>query len=547
VRAPSVRTPSPSVRTPSVRTPSPSVRTTVAPRVNVQPRASVTPRVNTPATPRVNTPATPRVNTTPRVNVAPRANVGTTPRVNPGVTPRTNITPRTNASVTPRIGTPRPGETPRVNSSVRGNVGTNPRTSLRPVTPGANANLGIRGNTAPGVRTPGVRGGGDIRANVNSALNNNRINSPIRSNILPGVTSRPGANVRGDLPGVRGGANIDGRARVDNFFDGRGRVDARGNDGRDGRGFDGRDGRSNDGRGNFAGRNSFRPSWYNNGIYANSRLNNNLGGLIGATIGLTAGRNYLDANVGRRNYWGGYNRPVNQWWGNNRSPYFNNRWWAGRYVYRPYGYFNYNYYQPWGNWWGNPGWAGVNRWYSGYGWNSPYYYDYGTGGNVVYRDNYVYVDGTQVGTAEEYAQSAAALAAVDPAEVPAQATEEWLGLGTFAVVESADPSDRDRIEPSRFVQLAVDKKGFVTGTFFNKKTDETYSLSGRVDKETQRLAFTVDDNKDIVFETGMYNLTQDQTPVLVHLGPSKTETFVFVRLDKPEDNESDRANIEQLP
>lgn len=418
-----------------------------------------------------------------------------------------------------------------VRANAGANVGSNPRTSLRPVTPGANANLGIRGNTAPGVRTPGVRAGGDIRANVNAALNNNRLNSPIRSNILPGVNSRTNTNVRGNLPGVRGGANIDGRARVDgrtridNFFDGRGRVDA---------------------RANLNTRNSFRPSWYNSRLGVNSRLNTNLGGLIGATIGLN-GRNYLDTNGNRRDYWSGYHRPVNRWWGNNRYPYFNNRWWAGRYVYRPYGYFNYSYYRPWGYWWGNPGWVGVNRWYGGWGWNSPYYYDYGVGGNVVYRDNYVYVDGTQVGTAEEYAQSAAALAAVDPAEVPAQATEDWLGLGTFAVVESADPSDLDRIEPSRFVQLAVDKKGFVTGTFFNKKTDETYSLSGRVDKETQRLAFTVDDNKDIVFETGMYNLTQDQTPVLVHLGPSKTETFVFVRLDKPEDNESDRANIEQLP
>lgn len=485
------------------------------------------------------------------MNAAPRVNANVTPRVNSSVAPRANatVTPRANANVTPRVNANMPGSVRgNVGADVRGNVrantgasvGTNPRTALRPVTPGAGVNAGVRGNN-------------DIRANVNAALNGNRNNSPIRSNILPGVTAGTNANVRGNAAGIRGGANVDGRVRVDNFFDGRGNNGpGRGNDGpgRDndfrGRDNDGR-GRDNDGRGNFAGRNSFRPSWYNNGIYANSRLNRNLGGLIGASVGLAAGRNYLDANVGRRDYWGGYNRGVNNWWGNNRSPYFNNRWWAGRYVYRPYGYFNYNYYRPWGYWWGNPGWVGVNRWYNNYGWNSPYYYDYGVGGNVVYRDNYVYVDGTQVGTAEEYAQSAAALAAVDPAEVPAQATEDWLGLGTFAVVESADPSDRDKIEPSRFVQLAVDKKGFVTGTFFNKKTDETYSLSGRVDKETQRMAFSVDDNKDIVFETGVYNLTQDQTPVLVHLGANKTETFVFVRLNKPEDQEGDRANIEQLP
>jgi hypothetical protein len=295
-------------------------------------------------------------------------------------------------------------------------------------------------------------------------------------------------------------------------------------------------------------RTGLRPSWYDNRITANSRLNANLGGLIGGAIGVDAGRNYLDANVGRANHWGRYHGPVNRWWGHNHYPYFGNRWWAGRYVYRPFGYFNYIGYRPWGYWWGNPGWGGVNRWYGGWGWNSPYYYDYGVGGNVVYRDNYVYVDGEQVGTADEYAQSAAALAAVDPAEVPSTAAEDWLGLGTFAVVETADPSDRDMMEPTRFVQLAVDKKGFVSGTFFNKKTDETYSLSGRVDKKTQRMAFSIDDNKDIVFETGVYNLTQDQTPVLVHLGPNKTETFVFVRLEKPDDStDAQRGKIEQLP
>ncbi len=414
-----------------------------------------------------------------------------------------------------------------VGANAAANVGANARTSLRPVTPGVGAN---------------VRPGGDIRANVNAALNNNRINSPIRSNIPAGVSANTNANVRAglDAAGVRTGANVDGRLRTGAQVDGRARVNNFLNPGAN------VGARANVGA-NVAARNAIRPSWYNNGIYANSRLNSNLGRLIGGSIGLAAGNNYLNANVGRANYWGGYYGPVNRWWGGNRYPYFNNNWWAGRYVYRPYGYFNYSYYRPWGYWWGSPGWVGVNRWYGGYGWNSPYYYDYGTGGNIVYRDNNVYVDGTNVGTAEEYAQSAAALAAVDPAEVPAQATEDWLALGTFAVVESADPSDRDRIEPSRFVQLAVDKKGFVTGTFFNKKTDETYALSGRVDKDTQRVAFSIDDNKDIVFETGIYNLTQDQTPVLVHLGPSKTETFVFVRLEKPAEEKTDRANVEQLP
>jgi hypothetical protein len=153
-----------------------------------------------------------------------------------------------------------------------------------------------------------------------------------------------------------------------------------------------------------------------------------------------------------------------------------------------------------------------------------------------------------VGTAEDYAQSAAALAAIDPDDVPSQNTADWLGLGTFAIVEVADGEAKDEMEPTRFVQLAIDKKGFVSGTLYNKKTDKTFGLTGRVDKDTQRIAFSVDDNQDIVFETGLYNMTQDQTPVLVHFGPDKTETFVFVRLNQPEaEKGTERKTVDQLP
>jgi hypothetical protein len=392
-----------------------------------------------------------------------------------------------------------------VNAGVGANAGANPRTSLRPVLPG-----------------------GDIRANVNQG---NRAN-------IPGVNDgRARANVdgraRADVDG-RTRTNIDGRARIDNFLNPR--ANARVNAG-------------------FNARQNFRPSWFNSNLYGNSRINANLGrtlaGVIGANVGANLDNNRFDGRLGagRANYWGRYGNGVNNYWrGGNRYPYFGNNWYAGRNVYRPFGYFNYAGNRPWGYWWGSPGWVGVNRWYGGWGWNSPYYYDYGPGGNVVYRDNYVYVDGTNVGTVQEYANSAAALATVDPSEVPSQRAEDWLALGTFAVVETTDgeADAQDMMEPTRFVQLAVDQNGFVAGTYYKKQHDEVYAVSGRVDKNTQRLAFSFDTNRDIVFETGIYNLTQDQTPVLVHLGENKTDTFVFVRLEKPEDNQAEQPRAEQV-
>ena len=38
---------------------------------------------------------------------------------------------------------------------------------------------------------------------------------------------------------------------------------------------------------------------------------------------------------------------------------------------------------------------------------------------------------------------------------------------------------------------------------------------------------------DRVFETGIYNLTKDETPVLVHFGKERTQQWLLVRMQKP--------------
>ena len=60
-------------------------------------------------------------------------------------------------------------------------------------------------------------------------------------------------------------------------------------------------------------------------------------------------------------------------------------------------------------------------------------------------------------------------------------------------------------------------------------------IAGSVDKKTQRAAWTVGDNKTTVYETGIYNLTKEQTPILVHFGPDRTEQWLLVRM-KQQDN-----------
>jgi hypothetical protein len=255
-----------------------------------------------------------------------------------------------------------------------------------------------------------------------------------------------------------------------------------------------------------------------------------------------ANANYLANHPQRAQYWNGWSNNRNNW-SNQYQNVFNNRWWATHYVprYRPYfnylsfgfGYpFRYGYgYRPWQYWWGTPSWGSLLGW-GGYGWNSPCYYDYGPGGNVVYQQNGVYLDEQLLGSPQEYADSAADLAAVSPDAVRGQ-TGDWLPLGTFAMV--LDKSDAD---PSRVIQLAIDKQGVISGTMFNKKTDKAYAVTGRVDKETQRVAFRIDNAPDLVFETGLYNLTQNETPVLVHTGSEGSDTMVFARLTPPEDKDT---------
>lgn len=66
-------------------------------------------------------------------------------------------------------------------------------------------------------------------------------------------------------------------------------------------------------------------------------------------------------------------------------------------------------------------------------------------------------------------------------------------------------------------------------------TDQAIAVQGQVDKDTQRVAFRIGESEDIVVETGLFNLTQDETPVLVHFGSEKVENWLLVRLEQPDD------------
>ena len=186
-----------------------------------------------------------------------------------------------------------------------------------------------------------------------------------------------------------------------------------------------------------------------------------------------------------------------------------------------------------GHWWRWATAAAVTRWVV-YGWARPFYYSYGTGGTVYYEGDTVYVNGQQSCTAEEYYQQATDIAGSIPEISDGKADQvEWMPLGVFAVTQEGVD------ETNMLLQLAVSKEGMIAGTLFNESTDSARPVEGMVDNETQRAVWSFADGKntDVVMETGIYSLTENEATALVHFGAGQTQTSVLVRLDEPEEPE----------
>jgi hypothetical protein len=168
-------------------------------------------------------------------------------------------------------------------------------------------------------------------------------------------------------------------------------------------------------------------------------------------------------------------------------------------------------------------------WFPAWGWAAPVYYEYGSGGNVVYENNVVYVDGKQVGTADEYAKSATALASVTPPSNESQNDkDDWMPLGSFAVFTQSEAE-----HPTATLQLAVNKQGVLSGVFYNLAKDTAVAIHGSVDKTTQRAAFALDEKGQRIAEVGLSNLTKGNASLLVHEGEGKTTVYHLNRLAAP--------------
>jgi hypothetical protein len=202
------------------------------------------------------------------------------------------------------------------------------------------------------------------------------------------------------------------------------------------------------------------------------------------------------------------------------------------------GFYGYNFFNP--GWYSlHPGAWIANGWAANTAWNyatwpsianfinisaPPVYLDYGN--TIVYQNNNVYVNGTDEGTAQQFNQQAAALATAGLRATPAK-TDKWQPLGVFSLVQGSETSS------NTMFQLAVDQKGIIRGNYYDALMDQSTPVYGAVDSKTQRAAWTIGDKKTPVFDCGIYNLTQAQTPVLVHFGDDRSQQWLLVRVEQP--------------
>lgn len=234
----------------------------------------------------------------------------------------------------------------------------------------------------------------------------------------------------------------------------------------------------------------------------------------GNVISAGRGASYINGQFVGGTSWSAINGSYTRW--NYFGPgYYNNypgAWWPGKWAIAATA-------------WTAATWA-VAGTYSGCS-GEPTYYDYGQ--NVSYEDGTVYYDDQPVASEEQYYDQANQIA--DSGQQTQD--EEWLPLGVFAVIASPDQKSAEKV-----VQLAINRDAAIRGNLQDTLTDQVVPVVGAVDRETQRVALRLEGNDSLLVETGLYNLTNDEVPVLVHFGPDRREDRTFIRLSPPEGAES---------
>lgn len=164
------------------------------------------------------------------------------------------------------------------------------------------------------------------------------------------------------------------------------------------------------------------------------------------------------------------------------------------------------------NWWKPVGWAALADYWRDWGWSSPYYYDDWGYSYPITDSSYSYLYSTTT-----YPENYIIM------------SQDWLPLGVFAVA-----SDINTVaQTNHFIQLAVNRQGEISGVLYNSTTDAAYELIGMVDPKTQKAYWYMSGNEEApISSTGIYNLTEDLTPINVQFSDGTEQPWILVRLQQ---------------
>ena len=157
-------------------------------------------------------------------------------------------------------------------------------------------------------------------------------------------------------------------------------------------------------------------------------------------------------------------------------------------------------------------WRQASNWLD-YGWGYPYYYD----------DGYYYTTETTPTTTYTTPTTSSAPPST---YAPPPTVQGNLPLGIFALTDEEGLST-----PTLYVELFVTQQRTLGGTLYNTSLNASYPLEGYIDKATQAARWQLSSTPNSpIMETGLFNLTQDQTRAQIFFPNGQIQNWLLVRV-----------------
>ncbi|MFO0947965.1 MAG: hypothetical protein U1D30_18935 [Planctomycetota bacterium] len=114
----------------------------------------------------------------------------------------------------------------------------------------------------------------------------------------------------------------------------------------------------------------------------------------------------------------------------------------------------------------------------------------------------------------------------DAGNAAVDSTTEWMQIGVYTLHQSP------ALEPTRMLQLDVSKEGQIRGTYYDLVSEDVQNLKGSVDKTSQKVAWRIGDQGNVVFESNLKALTETSSAVTVHFANGKTAKWELVQTER---------------